>query len=263
MNKKSESRLPADLPIALSANPAINRFVDLLVTPLAGLIEEEERAQLRAETLLHLEALIERYQRQGMDENAATRKALKEYGDADEGAETYLDQWFNGRQPSWLLQKVGHGNLVAFAWFALPQVLYVLLVHLRVYLPSPAYAIPLRPADVRAVWPEPLPYPEGSWSFAVAIGFPLLAPIIVGTICGWAIPVGAARSVYHALMPLILYSFVMGALFLPNTEGLLYALFQVVFWLPVGCLCAHLSSKLARKLRLRAYARERERLLHL
>jgi len=235
-----------------SVNPVLERFADRLAGPLLGLVDEAERQRFRTEALVHLEMLAERYIGRGLSVEEATRYALKEYGEPEEGADQYLQIWYDDAAHSPISKRFGRGNLTAFCLFAFAQAMYVALMQVRVFFPSDAaYAIPLNPVKLQRLWPEPLPFPEFSFEFVALVGFPVVAPIVAGWITGRLVPVGAAKAVYLALTPIILYSFVMGVLFLPMTEGILFALFQVAFWLPVGCLMAHLSSSITRKRRVR------------
>ena len=52
-------------------------------------------------------------------------------------------------------------------------------------------------------------------------------------------------------MQLIVASYAIGVSLLPVTDGLVFAIFQTVYWLPVGCGTAYLSSMTARRRRSR------------
>src|SRR5262249_29218099 len=143
----------------------------------------------------------------------------------------------------------GRAQSLALAIFGCATLAQMLLLQLRIYLPSGEPLIQLSPAQVRDFIPKPLPYPEMTPMFFITVGFSVLAPILLGWVVGKQIPVRAASAVYWGFSPFIFGSFLMGCVFLPNTEGLLFAIWQLVFWLPVGCLMAHLSSKVARRSR--------------
>ncbi len=236
-----------------TGNTKLDGYLDRMVDPLFGRVPEEQCERLWLESADHLEHLIERYCREGLTLDSATERATELYGAPEDAANEFLHQWVDRHGTQGLTRRFGRANLFAFSWFALAQVFYVILLQIRIFMPArAALHIPFSPAEVRAVWPEPLPFPDFSLEFAVTVLYPILVPFVAGWVCGLKIPSRAPVAVYHALTPLIFYSFVMGALLLPKTEGLLYALFQIAFWLPVGCLTAYLSSLRTRKLRLRA-----------
>jgi hypothetical protein len=65
-------------------------------------------------------------------------------------------------------------------------------------------------------------------------------------------------TIYSVLVLLTIVSFFVGISLLPVTDGLVFAIFQTAYWLPVGCGCAYWSSQLGRKSR----ARYAQKLIH-
>ncbi|HVT12928.1 MAG TPA: hypothetical protein VHE55_11740 [Fimbriimonadaceae bacterium] len=242
----------ADLSALRGDNLALEDYLEALTAPMVGLVPCRVRLELRAEARAHLERQIERLKTEGIGEPEATRLAIEAYGSAAAIGDAFLSEWFQNQSRSPFLKQFGHANYVAFGWFAVAQAIYTCLLHLRVFLPSgAAYSFPITPAEMRRVVPAPLPMPELTTTSIFLFLFPFVAPIVAGYLTGTAVPVRSARAVYQAMMPIILYSFVIGALMLPMTEGLLFALFQVVYWIPVGALAAHVGMVMAARRRSR------------
>ena len=61
-----------------------------------------------------------------------------------------------------------------------------------------------------------------------------LAPFVAGGLTGYTAPIRPIRAVCYALVLYILVSFAAGCLLLPEPEGLSFAWFKLVFWLPAG-----------------------------
>lgn len=237
-----------------SNNLLLEQYIAAMDRALLGSIPDSNRRDLLDETRNHLEHSVRTGVERGKTLLDSTQDAIDRYGSARSNADDYLSSWFDGQVHTPLTKQFGRTNLISFGIFQLLEVAYFLILQLHVFLPGDGiYRIPFSPAEVRAVWPSPLPFPDMSAHFFVLIGYPLIAPIIGGWLVGRLVPAKAGAAVYRGLVPLILISFVMGALLLPMTEGLLFALLQVAFWLPVGCFTAHLSSNLARSSRFRAH----------
>lgn len=237
-------------------NPMLEDYLEHLIAPLVGLVPYEQRFALRLETQEHLEVRVSQLERDGLGVEEATREAIRRYGSAHQVAERFLTAWFENELTSPLTRRIGRANGIAFSRFVLAHLGYVVLLQALVFLPSgAAYALPMSPAEMRRIVPEPLPLPDQPWAMALIYAYPVLAPMVAGWLTGLAVPVGSARAVYNAVLPLSLYSFVVGALMVPMTAGLLFGLFQVVFWLPVGALAACLGSSFhhARALRREAF----------
>jgi hypothetical protein len=244
-----ECGFPTSGDLGQDPNPELDAYLDRLDDPLRGVVSPQERSSFLEQTRGHLEQAIAEHMEQGHSKLLATQSVLEKYGDPAQNAEEYLESWFQYRMRTPLSRRFGRGNLVAYGVFQAAAVVYYLILQVDVFLPAEAmYRIPWRltPLQVREVWPEPLPFPDLSVRFFLTIGWPVIAPIVSGVIVGLMVPARAYAAVYRGLMPLILLSFVMGALLLPMTQGILFALFQVVFWLPMGCLSAWSASRLSR-----------------
>ena len=68
-----------------------------------------------------------------------------------------------------------------------------------------------------------------------------------------------AGGVCRAMVALGLASGAAGLLVLPHQEVLQFALFQMVFWLPAGCLSAAVTASLRRQFRLQNFRRTTRR----
>lgn len=231
------------------SNAPLESYLEEVASILRGSIPYEERESFLEETRAHLEQAIRDGLNRGETCEEATRNAVRRFGTARLNAEDFVQSWFQYRARTPMSRRLGRANLIAYGFFQIAVVLYYLVLQVNVFLPSEAmYRIPWRmsPLQIREIWPEPLPFPDFTPAFFITIGWPILAPVVAGWLVGRLVPVRAAAAVYRGLTPLIIISFVMGALLLPMTEGLLFALFQVAFWLPAGCLAAHISSHLSR-----------------
>lgn len=248
----TEYRLFTGTPVP--ENLLLEQYIAAMDRVLQGSVPDSTRRDLLDETQAHLEHAVRTGLERGKSLLESTQSAIDRYGPAKENALDYMASWFQSESRTPMTRKVGRANLISYGIFQMLVVIYYLILQIHVFLPGESmYRIPFSPAQVRDVWPNPLPFPDFSARFFILIGYPLLAPLLGGLIIGCLIPAKAASAVYRGLMPLILISFVMGALLLPMTEGLLFALLQVAFWLPVGCLTAHFSSNLARSWRCRAH----------
>jgi hypothetical protein len=216
---------------------------------LCGLVSAEERDRLVGETAFWLERQVRDQLLQGVEEPQAVTTAIRRHGPTRSVAVMLASQQFEQGVDSYVLNKVGRANAIAGSIFGIGNVVYLFLLQLALFLPADSVRWSASPAQIRSFFPEPLPFPERSWQFAVTIGYPVLAPFLLGWLAGRCIPANAHVAVYRAMAPILLATFVMGCFLLPNTYGLVYALSQIAFWLPVGCSMAYMTSTIARKKR--------------
>jgi hypothetical protein len=239
----------------MDADP-LATYVELLLAPLVGNLPAADRERIREETEFHLERLQANYALEGYPPEEAMRRAIRNHGDPGELAARLLEMQQNETLRLPWLRSIGYGPFTAFVVFAAAQFVTLGLFQVRILMPSgAAYRLPLAPGGTRAVFPEPLPFPETPLDLFVLYGVPVLFPILGGFVTGGLVRARAARSVALAMLPLVLYAFVVGTLLLPATHGLALALFQFAFWLPVGALGAHLGSLAAQARRARREAR--------
>lgn len=235
----SEARPPEDL---------IEDYLDHICAPFVGIVPFDERSRFREEAAFHIDRLQQSYQAEGMPAEEATRRAIRTYGEPGQVSDRYLESFYENRVQSALFKRIGSGNFIAFCIFGVAQILYTALLQVHVFLPSgEAYRLPVSPAEARQLLPEPFPIPQSWGDFALLYGLPIVAPILAGFFVGYQVPAGASRSVFQAMMPIVIYSFVVGSFMLPITTGLLFGLFQAVFWIPVGCLAASVGTTYAQR----------------
>lgn len=232
----------AHLQIAHSAD--FGSYLAELRTYLQGIVPEAEIRRYLEETADHLETLYENRGGDGL-------RLAAEFGSPRELADQLIEVWYHKRSRLSPLERLfGPGHLRVVALFGLAAVAYLSLLQFRIFLPSnSAFDLPWSPGQIRRYFPEPLPFPDFSFEFLLMTGIPLLAPPILGWIVGRIVPVRPVAAIYSVLMPMILVSYIVGVLLLPVTDGLIFAVLQSVYWLPVGCLFAGLSAARLRKVR--------------
>jgi len=237
---------------AYSPNDLIEDYLDHVCAPLVGVVPFEERTRLREEAAFHLDRLTQSYVAEGLAPEAAARKAIRTYGDPAKISDDCIESYHENRVQSPVFRRVGSSSFIAFCLFGVAQILYTALLQIRVFLPSgEAYRLPVSPAEARLLIPEPFPIPQSWAEFLLLYGFPVVAPLVAGFYTGLHVPVGASRAVLVAMMPIVIYSFVVGSFMTPITTGLLFALFQAVYWIPAGCLSASLGTTYSQRQALR------------
>lgn len=226
-----------------TADELTEDYLDRLAARMVGRLPARERLRLKDEARFHLERLAGQYEIEGQDGKSAMEKAMRRYGPPVQIADEFIEAWYEAQDERGLHRRFGRANFTAFVFLGAAQLLYVILLQIRVFMPSgAAYAFPLSPGAARTLLPDPLPLPQSVIELLSLYGYPLVAPIVAGWLVGVAVPVKAERAVTSALMPIVLYSFVMGVLTLPQTAGVLFALFQLAYWLPVGALAAWIAN---------------------
>lgn len=235
--------VPSVQPDEMQPEDILSDYLDHLCAPLVGVVPFMERNRLREEAEFHLERLMNTFLLEGYSATEAARIAVQKYGASHEVGQQFLEAWFTHQPQGKLARWVGLANLRAVTFFGTATLFTTLLVQLRIYLPNPEpLTFGLSVAQIRHVLPEPLPLPDASPLSVLLALTTLFTPFIAGSLTGIMVPVAPARAVYQVQTLLTLYTFVLGALMLPTREGLLLGLFQLFFWLPVGCLCASISS---------------------
>jgi hypothetical protein len=239
------------------AQQMLAEYVDRIISPLVGAVPWERRERFRIEVLTHLDSLVADFVCAGLTVDEAACRAIREHGRPSDLSNEVLFQWYEKKARGPIEKRWGRGACNAFSVFVVFQSIYVFFLQWRVFTPAGVtYRIPLSPAQLRIVWPEPLPFPDGSLLFWAFVIYPVLVPFFAGWLVGLRVPVRAGRAVYNALVPLIFCSFVIGALLLPMVEGLLFAFVQLFWWLPVGCIVASGVSAWSTRSRLDAHLDE-------
>ena len=243
---------PPDAP-PLAPEDMVQDYLDFLCAPLAGVVPYEERQSLRRDAAYMIERLSNDAMVEGFPAAEATRRAILSYGASEEVSRQVVERWFRCRTGGWLARRIGAGNAVALIWFGQGTLWLALLLQLRLSLKEagPIHFGGLSPAQTRALIPEPLPLPEfGPLLTAMCVAV-FLFPFAAGAAVGWAVPIRPARSVVLTQLILTVYTFVFGMQMLPAMEGLLLAVAQLVWWLPVGSLTASVVALLLWRHRLR------------
>ena len=96
-----------------------------------------------------------------------------------------------------------------------------------------------------------MPNQQALWPLVQCLA--VLAPLLAGVLTGLALHPKTVGGVFRAVLALTLASSAAGLLTLPRPEVWQFALFQLVFWLPAGCLSAAVTAALRRQLRLQNF----------
>jgi len=228
-------------------HPMLRRYVDDLDRTLSAGFPAEERRVLVDEAIFVLDLLVNEKLVLGATVEEAVSYALATFGSQTGIANAHLEGKFESKPSSPLIQYIGRANAIALGYLGIGTLLTMILLQIRIYMPGgDALRMPFTPAQVRSVLPDPLPFPQTSPLFYLTLACAVVLPFVLGWMIGRQVPVRAGSAVYRSLSPLILASFLFGCGLLPNTEGLLFAIWQLIFWLPVAALCAYLSSTLVR-----------------
>jgi hypothetical protein len=233
------------------ADPGFRPYLDELYLYLDRIVPAPDVHRFLEETADHLSVVREDAEAAGHPPESAVQAAVVEFGEPRRLADQLIEAWYYRRSRLRPIERaLGPGNAYALTCFGLANLAYWILLQVRVYMPShSALRLPWSPGQIRQFLPEPLPFPEFSLQFLLVTGVPLLAPPLLGWAVGRAVPVRPHASVYRVLMPLILTSYLIGVLLLPVTDGLLFAMVQTFYWLPVGCATAYLASTACRQRR--------------
>ena len=228
---------PNDQPLSMDALPPedarraqMEDYLDYLCAPLLGLVPYAQRRRLRLETEDHLWALAEDFQAEGFAPDEAVAVALREYGEPWRIGQDFAEAWLSGPHPCRFARFTDASTLRAFGWFGIFSVLTLLLVEQQ-YVLGPFQESLISPLYCLAI----------------------LSPIVAGVLTGLALNPSVGGGVLRAVTLLGLTSAAPGALVLPRLEVLQFALFQLVFWLPVGYLSAIVATGLRRQMRLQNF----------
>src|SRR5262249_47932318 len=96
MEREREVR---ELVCAPGSDPRIEDYVDHVCALLVGRVEYAERAALRAELRLHLDALVAASREMGLETDAAVASALAQFGPPRDLAREWLCAWQRLQMP--------------------------------------------------------------------------------------------------------------------------------------------------------------------
>jgi hypothetical protein len=231
-NRPTNNRL--DNPAVDSADSAkaqIEDYLDYLCAPLLGVVPYPQRRRLRLEAADHLYALTEDYAAEGFAPPEAAGLALREYGEPWTVGQSFADAWTGASAAGRLMRFADAATLRAFGWFGVFTVASLLILQTSLLQPGGLY-----------------------WQPYVTC-LAVVSPVIAGVLTGFGLHGRMGLGICRAVAALAAASGVVGLLLLPRLEGLQFALFQLLFWLPVGSLSAAVTAGLARQFRLRHFPR--------
>lgn len=231
------------------SNTPLDRYLAELRFYLLEVVPADEAARFVEETEEHALALFEEHGDPLAEDESASAHVIEDLGDARLLADHFIEAWF-GRADrlSTIEKRIGPANARALALFGTANLVFWVLLQTSVFLPSYSpLRLPWSPGEIRQFFPEPLPLPELTVRFFTMAVLPLLAPPILGWGVGRMVPISPHLAVYRVLTPIILVSYTIGVLLLPVTDGLLFAIVQLLYWLPLGCASAYLTRRTIRR----------------
>lgn len=204
----------------------IEDYLDHFTAPLVGIVPHTERKSLRDEVSDHLEGLTQEFIWQGMGSLEAVRAALGEMGEPWPIGEAFVAEWMQDKAVR--SQRFSPAALRPFAFFGVASLLNLLLIQY--------YALPS----------------DGGAFIPLVIVLSFLSPLVAGLLTGISSTPRLAATTLTTIALLTLHSAVTGYTMLPVTDGLRFAGFQLLWWLPAGT-----GSLLLAQLALRRYQRHR------
>jgi hypothetical protein len=192
--------------------PWLSDYLDHLCAPLIGVLPFEERARLRLEVRLHVEALAEEHAARGLSPDEALAAAMREFGEPWVVGETILREaahYVDGRSGPGAAVATVHG----LVWLGLPSAASLMLIT-EVTVDNSGRPLPL-----------------------LAL-LTLLTPIAGGALSGLTAPVDAEAGVCRALGVVAMFSLGVGTLLLPSLNGMALLGLQAAYWLPAAWLSA-------------------------
>jgi hypothetical protein len=206
------------------ADEQIEDYLDYLCAPLIGSVPYRRRLRFRMEVQAHIDGLIMQYQAQGQAPSEAVQTALRELGEPGQAGQDFLQEWLEGAPHAGAKSVVRATILRAFAMFGVATVLNLFAIQLS------------------TDGPRNISDPSPSLLTLAA-----LSPLIAGCLTGLARPARIKAGTIFAILLCVVASTAVGLVMLPQTEGLIFALFQLLFWLPAGCLSALGTASLVRQ----------------
>jgi len=203
----------------------IEDFLDHLCAPLIGIVPYRERLAFRQEAHAHIDGLIREFQYEGQEPMAATESALREFGEPWQVGQAFLQEWSQGTPGQLQAGQIRKATWTAFGGFGVASMLTLLILESNTPQPSDGTLVLM----------------AGMLAFC--------SPFVAGGFVGAMAPVQAKRGIGISLGILILHSCAVGALMPSGREELLFALWQLCFWLPMGIASAALTAACLRYVR--------------
>lgn len=232
-----------------SAENRLEAYLDEILAPLARRLSPFQQGELRRELREHLWERIASYRKLGSSEEDAVTEALKQFG----GAEGFLREWrleWTKTTPQATLREIGAATRTAF--------LLLLPALLIACLSSPRWAHPHVISVSQFAWaPDWMRWCQLSYVVSGWAGFSLdfvLLPLAVGAAVGRLVPRHAGTGMLSALAVIVVLT---DWCLLPNAPNLgqflwdgSYLMFVcAVYWLPLACTTAALTSWWTRRRR--------------
>ncbi|HZO86889.1 MAG TPA: hypothetical protein VFB38_01020 [Chthonomonadaceae bacterium] len=218
MSSQPERHASASQPAPVDAQEQVQDYLDYLCAPLLGIVPYAVRQSFRQEAEAHLWAIVEEYQEQGLPEEKALYAAMQEHGDPSLIGQAFVEAWSEKAPRRSLARRIGPATWRAFGFFGVASALCLLTLEI--------YTLNARKPDL------PL------FLFVLAP----VAPVAAGCLTGLTTSAQVAAGTCRALIFLILHMAVISLLVLPRTEIAFFTLFQLLYWLPMGCLSAAITS---------------------
>lgn len=206
-------------------NALIEDYLEHLIAPLIGIVPYPERLSFRQEAHAHIDGLILDFQYKGEMRAEATEHALREFGEPWKLGQAFLEEWSQGGTGRPSVRLARKAAWTAFGSFGAASMLTLLMLEKSAF--TPFHELPLGGIGMLA----------------------LFSPWIAGGFVGAMTPTQAKRGITHALCVLIPHSCAVGALMPPGREVLLFAAWQLLFWLPAGWGSAALTAACLRQMR--------------
>jgi hypothetical protein len=206
------------------ADEQIEDYLDYLCAPLIGSVPYRRRLRFRLEVHEHIDGLIMQYRGQGKTLPEAVHSALHELGEPGQAGQDFLQEWLEGSPHAGAKSVLRATVLRTFAMFGVATVLNLFAILLS--------------AD------RPRKFSDFSPSL---VTLAVLSPLVAGCLTGLARPARIKAGTTYAILLCVAASTGVGLEMLPQTEGLIFALFQLLFWLPAGCLSVLGTASLVRQ----------------
>ncbi|MDR3688036.1 MAG: hypothetical protein P4L46_01565 [Fimbriimonas sp.] len=233
-------------------DPAIRAYVGEVKRNLHGVIPGQVLEPLLQETIYWMQRQAAMFEFDGLSREDAVKKAVEMDETPKSTSLGLIEDYFESENYGPLIKRLGRANAIVFTIFGLGTAAYLLLLELVIAYPSTSpITTSWTPAMVHRFYPQALPFPELTWQFMVTLGYPVIAPWILGWIAGRLVPIRSGIVVAMGLLPIMLITLLVGLSLMPDKTGLFYFVLQAFYWLPVGSLMAHFSSTLLRRNRQR------------
>lgn len=213
-------------------DPRVEDFLDHLCVPLVGVVPYERREELRREIREHVLSLIEDGEEQGLSPAEAVEAALREIGEPTQAGLDFLEEWTQGEPGSGERAMRARSTKVAFA--GLGSFLAIDLVALESLARLDRFVSPFTPPIL-----------------ALLAASPLLAGALIGALTPPRLRHGLASGLVFTALAAGIFAFIAW----PETYGLIFFAYHIVFWGPVAHFVAVPVASVTSRLRNRRFWR--------